>query len=368
MSDRTMVKVLLYSDGTQHSLSAAVYAASLFKNIPNMHLTVLYVRDNVESSRGGDPNLIESWPIDPKSDWVKHLMGEADSDKIIQYSEILDKTNEIFSKRGYDVNQQVIYSDSSISDTAKAIINYSTTNAFDLLIMGTRGLTSLKGLIHGSLTHNVINKTNIPVLLVKKLPQEFVDRYCTADDGGTQDSSSQFRVLLYSDGSHQAFSAAVYTANLFNNIPDMQLTVVQVRESDEEPIGSEHNWVDAWPVTPTAEWMKHALDASDPETKKQYHEILAKTNEVFLQKEHHVKHQVLYASNVVSDTVNVIFDYATQKPFNLVIMGTRGLSTLNGLIFGSFAHNVLNKSSLPVLLVKKLPQDFIDSFLSGPNS
>jgi nucleotide-binding universal stress UspA family protein len=179
-----MFKVLLYSDGTQHSLSAAVYAANLLKSIPNMHLTVLYVQDNVESSMGGDSNLIETWPIDPKSDWVKHLMGEADSDKIIQYSEILAKTYEIFSKRGYDVNQQVIYSDSSISDTAKAILGYSTKNTFELIIMGTRGLTSLKGLIYGSLAHSVLNKSNIPVLLVKKLPQEFVDRYCTAVDAG----------------------------------------------------------------------------------------------------------------------------------------------------------------------------------------
>jgi len=184
MNDSNILKVLLYSDGTQHSLSAAVYTANLLKSIPNMHLTVLYVQDNVESSMGGDSNLIETWPIDPKSDWVKHLMGEADSDKIIQYSEILAKTYEIFSKRGYDVNQQVIYSDSSISDTAKAILGYSTKNTFELIIMGTRGLTSLKGLIYGSLAHSVLNKSNIPVLLVKKLPQEFVDRYCTAVDAG----------------------------------------------------------------------------------------------------------------------------------------------------------------------------------------
>ena len=45
-------------------------------------------------------------------------------------------------------------------------------------------------------------------------------------------------------------------------------------------------------------------------------------------------------------------------------MGTRGLSSLKGLIFGGLAHKVLNKSAIPVLLIKKLPQEFIDSFLS----
>jgi len=363
MTDSNMLKVLLYSDGSQHSLSAAVYTANLLRSIPNMHLTVLYVRDNVENTLGGDSDLIEPRPVDPKSDWVKHLMGEADSDKIIQYSEILAKTKEIFSNRGYDVKQQVVYSDSSSSDTAKAILDYSTKNAFELIIMGTRGLTSLKGLIHGSLTHVMINKSTIPVLLVKKLPQEFVDRYCTAGD-----IEDQTNVLLYSDGSHQAFSAAVYAANLFKTIPNMHLTVMQVRERDEGSLETSQGWIDTWPVSPTSEWIKHVMDASDPETKKHYHEILTKTNEIFFKKDHKVNHQVSYASNNISDVSDVILDYATKNPFSLLIVGTRGLSTINGLIFGSFAHNLLNKATLPVLLIKKLPQEFIDSYMTNTES
>jgi len=328
-----------------------------------MHLTVLYVQDNVESSRGGDSGSIETLTVDPKSDWVKHLMGEADSDKIIQYSEILAKTNEIFSKQGYDVNQQVIYSDSSISDTAKAILGYATKNSFQLIIMGTRGLTSLKGLIHGSLTHSIINKSTIPLLLVKKLPQEFVDRYCSAVD-----AEGQTNVLLYSDGSHQAFSAAVYTADLFKNIPNMHLTVLQVQASDEVSMGTEHDWSDAWPVSPTSEWLKHVLDEPDMDIQKHYHELLAKTNEILFKKGHNVKQQILYSDTTMSDTVDVILNYATKNPFSLLIMGTRGVSNINGLVFGSFAHNLLNKATIPVLLIKKLPQDFIASYSSDIES
>jgi Universal stress protein UspA and related nucleotide-binding proteins len=363
MSDSNKLKVLLYSDGSQHSLSAAVYAANLLRNIPDMHLTVLYVQDNIESFKGGDSDPVKPSPIDPKLDWVKHLMGEADSDKIIQYSEILDKTSDLFSMRGYDVNQQVIYSDSSISETAKAILNYSTKNGFELIIMGTRGLTSLKGLIHGSLTHIMINKSSIPVLLVKKLPREFVDRYCTGVD-----VEEQFNVLLYSDGSHQAFSAAVYTANLFKKIPNMHLTVIQVQESDEGSKGTTSGWIDTWPVSPTSEWMKQVMDVLDAETKQHYHEILAKTNEIFFKRDHKVKHQVLYTTNNITNVADAILDYATKNSFNLLINGTRGLSSLNGLIFGSFAHNLLNKANVPVLLIKKLPQDFIDSYLSDKES
>jgi len=173
-----------------------------------------------------------------------------------------------------------------------------------------------------------------------------------------------FKVLLYSDGSHQAFSAAVYTAMLLKNMPNMRLTVVQVHEPDEASAGKEYSWINTWPVTPTSEWMKHVLDESDAETKIEYHKILTKTNEIFQKSGPNVTHQELYANAEISDTVDVILNYATKNSFELIVMGTRGLSSLKGLIFGSLAHTVLNKSVIPVLLIKKLPQNLIDDYLS----
>lgn len=181
MENFNVLKVLLYCDGTEHSFSAAVYAANLFYSIPNMQLTVLHVQEGVKGTIE-EADMMETRPTNPDLDWVKHLMGEADSDKIKRYSEILAKTKEIFLERGHKVNQQVIYSNPNSLDIVKEILNYASKNAFGLIIMGTRGLTSLKGLIHGSLAHNIISKSTIPVLLIKKLPQEFIDFYCLALD------------------------------------------------------------------------------------------------------------------------------------------------------------------------------------------
>ena len=177
------LKVLLYSDGTKHSFSAAVYAADLFYRIPNMQLTVLQVDENIEATVEGDYNLMETWSTDHHLAWEKHLIDTTDSDKRSFYSEILTKTHEIFSTKGHDVKQQVIYANSNIPDTVEAILAYATKKEFELIIMGTRGLTSLKGLIYGSLAHTVLNRSDIPVLLIKKLPQEFVDRFCLSVGG-----------------------------------------------------------------------------------------------------------------------------------------------------------------------------------------
>lgn len=208
-------------------------------------------------------------------------------------------------------------------------------------------------------------------------------------------NDTKFKVLLYSDGSHQAFSAAVYTAMLLKDIPNMRLTIVQVQDSDEGSQGieyswkelrpkykryywgcsqgKEYSWIDTWPVSPTQEWMKHVLDES-LEAKRQYAEILAKTNEIYSKRKHDVTHEALCSNASFSeksdiiDTVNVIVDYAAKNSFDLVIIGTRGLSTLNGVIFGSLSHKVLDKSPIPVLLIKKLPQGFIDGYLSDTDS
>ncbi|SPF54534.1 Universal stress family protein [Candidatus Desulfosporosinus infrequens] len=208
-------------------------------------------------------------------------------------------------------------------------------------------------------------------------------------------NDSKFRVLLYSDGSYQAFSAAVYTATLLRDMPNMHLTIVQVQNSDESSQGTEfswkelrpkykryywgcstgkdYRWIDTWPVSPTQEWMKHVLDES-AEAKQLYAEILTKTNEIYAKRKLDVTYEELCANvsfsdtTDIADTVKVIVDYISKNTFELVIMGTRGHSALNGVIFGSLSHSVLDKSPIPVMLIKKLPQDFIDDYLSHTES
>ncbi|WP_041276056.1 universal stress protein [Desulfosporosinus acidiphilus] len=208
-------------------------------------------------------------------------------------------------------------------------------------------------------------------------------------------NDSKFKVLLYSDGSHQAFSAAVYTATLLRKIPNMELTILQVQESDDgneetkyswlelrpkykryhwgRLTENDYRWIDFWPENPDPEWMKSILKETEitSESQKKYAQILKKTNEIYQKRSSDVKEQILYKKTSlnetasISETVKMIIDYATQNPFQLIVMGTRGLSTIKGLMFGSLAHTVLDKSPLPVLLIKKLPEDFIDNYLAS---
>lgn len=48
---------------------------------------------------------------------------------------------------------------------AKAIVETATANSIDLIVMGSRGLSDVQGLVLGSVTHKVIQMANIPVLV-----------------------------------------------------------------------------------------------------------------------------------------------------------------------------------------------------------
>ena len=159
MTNSNSLEVLLYDDGTKHSLSAATYTANLFYNLPNMHLTVLHVQENDVGPIEGVYNLMET-----RSSKLQ-LVEASDSEKRRQDSEIIAKTNKIFTERGHNVNHKVIYSNCNIPDTVVEILKYATNYGIELIITGTRGLTGLKRLIHGSLAHSLLKRSNIPVLI-----------------------------------------------------------------------------------------------------------------------------------------------------------------------------------------------------------
>ena len=52
-------------------------------------------------------------------------------------------------------------------DPATAIANYAQRNKIDLIIMGTRGLGSVKGMLMGSVSRKVANACNVNLLIVR---------------------------------------------------------------------------------------------------------------------------------------------------------------------------------------------------------
>jgi nucleotide-binding universal stress UspA family protein len=55
--------------------------------------------------------------------------------------------------------------DAAVGQVAKVIVETANDNRIDLIVMRSRGLSDLQGLLLGSVTHKVIQLANIPVLV-----------------------------------------------------------------------------------------------------------------------------------------------------------------------------------------------------------
>jgi len=62
---------------------------------------------------------------------------------------------------------------------------------------------------------------------------------------------------------------------------------------------------------------------------------------------------VKYAIKILrGDPANTILTYAKDKPFDLIVMGSRGLNSFQEMLLGSVSHRVTKHAQCPVLIVK----------------
>lgn len=140
-------KLLLPSDGSDTSMKAAAYALRLMKINPEIGLTVLVVVPET-------PGI-----CDIKEKELFKKFGEAMEEK---GQEILKNTVKIFQDEGLEVSGVI-----EKGDPAGVIIDFARRENFDHIILGSRGVSELRGMALGSVSHKVIHLANCRVTLVK---------------------------------------------------------------------------------------------------------------------------------------------------------------------------------------------------------
>ena len=137
-------KVLLAVDGSDHALHAARLAADLARSMKSKEFRIVVAYDSIPPYLG-EPNL--QYAIDAR-------MKEAQS--------ILQAAVEAVG----DVPAE-IYTELIEGSSADAIINVAVTRASDVIVMGSRGLGTLAGLLLGSTSQKVVSHAPCPVLIVR---------------------------------------------------------------------------------------------------------------------------------------------------------------------------------------------------------
>ncbi len=142
------MKILLPVDGSESSKNAVKHALNLAKNHSSVNFIVITVINLSDFQRARD--------------------FMANPEKIIEaakenYDSILRDTKEMFDAEGVSSVETALIES---GDTAEAIVNTAKQQGVDQIIMGTRGMSSLKSFALGSIANKVISHVTIPVTLI----------------------------------------------------------------------------------------------------------------------------------------------------------------------------------------------------------
>lgn len=137
-------KILLAVDGSDHALHATRKAAELARAIKPEELRIVVAYDPIPLYLG-EPNLQIA---------ITNRKGEAEA--------ILAAAIKEVGKVPCEIHTEIIE-----GDNASAIIEVATTRGSDLIVMGSRGLGRLAGLLIGSISQKVVAHAPCPVLIVR---------------------------------------------------------------------------------------------------------------------------------------------------------------------------------------------------------
>ncbi|SFD38707.1 Nucleotide-binding universal stress protein, UspA family [Lentibacillus persicus] len=135
-------RILLATDGSEHSVRSAEHAIQLAKQF-NGTIDVVYVV-NEETSKH-----------DVLHNGSKYEIERKRKEKVQLALDQLDGT-------AIDYNVQILH-----GEPGPSIVEYANKNDVDCVVIGSRGLNNLQTMILGSVSHKVAKRAHCPVLIVK---------------------------------------------------------------------------------------------------------------------------------------------------------------------------------------------------------
>lgn len=159
------------------------------------------------------------------------------------------------------------------------------------------------------------------------------------------------RVLVPTDGSENAERAVRFSAQVADRRQQAEVTVVYVHLriphhlqlgalalSPEQPLEQAHALVEE--SSHTTEELAHAQEIVD--------RAVAEIRGLVTSPDVTVKGRVVVSNRVDEGILQV----EEEIQADIIVVGTRGLSTLRGAIMGSVSHALVEKARCPVLVVK----------------
>ena len=297
------MKILLPIDGSEYSKNAIDFVASrttVLGNNPTIELLNIQVPLPARASR-----LVGREALD--------RYYEEEADKVFTSARKVLKRDNITVTEAYRIGAP----DEMIAQEADKL-------PADLIVMGSRGLTALKGLIMGSVTTGVLARTKCPVLLLrgKEAPLTDALRVGIAVDGSKYGMAAVNHVLKGSDFFGKG--AQFYLINVVNDyagavMPDMAgMALPALSESEVLELQK-----------------KEFAETVDP-LRPLFEKAGLKPTEVCL----------------VGNPSDEIAAFAKKNKLDLIVMGSHGYTRFKSAVMGSTATHIAAEGNVPLLIIR----------------
>ncbi|MFC0523421.1 universal stress protein [Pontibacillus salicampi] len=137
-------KILLAADGSDHARKSAEHAAYLATMETDSVVTVVYVVDAASSKHDV---LAEG----TSSTYLNELRHER-----------IRPVEGILEEKGVSFDYKILK-----GEPGPELIRYANEEAYDVIVMGSRGLNALQEMVLGSVSHKVSHGAHCPVMIVK---------------------------------------------------------------------------------------------------------------------------------------------------------------------------------------------------------
>lgn len=224
--------------------------------------------------------------------------------------------------KGKDLPVEEVY---VVGDPSEGIADEVDRTKPDLVVMGSRGRSSLKGLFLGSVTRGVLARTKVPMLIVRSdlIPKKDGMRVGIAVDGSPQ-SKSVVRYIL----NNLDFFGKDSKFYLIHVTSDISLTLLAgVSTGAPQPLKGTD------------------LEAIKEETYREATEDI-----VPMLDKAGIEYEKVCVEGTPGDGLAKV---AKKKKLNLMVMGTHGYGRFKSAVLGSTAMRLLAKGEVPVMLIRK---------------
>lgn len=232
---------------------------------------------------------------------------------------IFEPARKILEKVGFKASESFV-----VGEAAPSIANAAEKTGADLIVMGSRGQSALKGLFFGSVSNGVLAQSKCPMLIIR---------------GSVQPTSDALKVGIAVDGSKYGRAAIRYAlrhislfgtgANfyLLNVVSDYAGAVMPDMAGMALPALSEEEVLEL-----QREEFNEAVDPLRPLLAK----AAVKTKEVCL----------------VGNPGDEIAAFAKKRKLDLIVMGSHGYGRFKSAIMGSTATRIAASGDVPLLVIR----------------